>query len=91
LTGLIGLHISALPPAAGPEFARLCGLVFPTSNGVDRPGRFNLVAAERVKSIGWAACLSRDGAVRFFDNLVRRKRNVDGEVFAGAIRVFGSV
>jgi hypothetical protein len=31
------------------------------------------VAAERVKSIGWAACLSRDGAVRFFDNLVLKK------------------
>ena len=29
-----------LPPAAGPELARLCGLVFPTSNGVDRPSRF---------------------------------------------------
>jgi hypothetical protein len=24
---------------------------------------------------------------RFFDNLVRRKRSVDGEVFAGVIRI----
>ena len=29
LTGRMAVNISALPPAAGPELARLCGLVFP--------------------------------------------------------------
>ena len=48
LTGREPLHISAVHRLRGLTFARLCGLVFPTSNQVDRPWSEKSVAAVRV-------------------------------------------
>jgi hypothetical protein len=56
---------------------------FPTSNGVDRLCRFTCCGREsEIDRLGGFSVSRRVG--RFFDNLVRRKRSVDGEVFAGA-------
>ena len=60
LTGGITVNISPLPPAAGSEL--LASAVWCSRQAMGSAGLAGSpVAAERVKSIGWAAFLSHDG------------------------------
>jgi hypothetical protein len=91
LTGGITVNISPLPPATGHRACLASGVWwFPTSNGVDRPGRFSCCGREsEIDRLGGFPVSRQFG--RFFDNLVLKKekrgrRGLCGRHFGGVVK-----